>query len=602
MFFCIFFDNTKFDEDKMRIKELIIILIISVVSYSQTVNIKIIETSDVHGAIYPYNFTTQKEAGGSLARVQTYLNIEKNKSDQQVILLDNGDILQGTPAVYYFNFEKPEREHLYARVMNYMKYDAGTVGNHDIETGHSVYDRFRKEISFPWLAANALDTVNNTTYFKPYTVLEKKGVKIAVLGLITPGIPNWLPYNIWKGIEFEDKIQIAKEWVPKILAEEKPDILVGLFHAGVDYTYGNVTADSYRNENATKLIAEQVPGFDIIFVGHDHKTWNFKVRNSKGKDVLILGPTSGARNITAANIILKKNENTSGWEKEISGEIIDMKAYQPDPDFINEFSPEFDEIKSYVSREIGELTSPLDSRKTLFGDSEFSDLIHTVQLDLTGADISFTAPLSLNSVLNKGPLYIKDMFDLYRYENLLYSMKMTGKEIDGFMEYSYSLWFNEMNSSDDHLLMFATNDDGSLMWSERSGTPLLKNRYYNFDSAEGIEYTVDLTKPAGNKVDIHKFTNNKPFCEDSVYTVAINSYRGNGGGGHLTEGAGIPKDSLSDRIIYSTEKDLRFYLMKWIEKKKTIIPQTNNNWNVVPTDWYNSAKEGDYNLLYGSKD
>ncbi len=274
---------------------------------AQTVNIKIIETSDVHGAIYPYNFTENRESNNSLSQVHSYVEQERAKENQEVILIDNGDILQGDPAVYYYNFEKTDTTHLLARVMNYMKYDVATVGNHDIETGHPVYDKFSDELNFPWLAANAINTETNEPYFPPYYVTVKNGVKIAVLGLITPGIPNWLPKNIWSGMEFQDMILTAKKWVAIIKEKENPDVLIGLFHAGTDFTYDNQTADSPRNENASQLVAEQVPGFDIVFVGHDHHEWNYKVANSNGDSVLILGPASRANSITIATVNLSYN-------------------------------------------------------------------------------------------------------------------------------------------------------------------------------------------------------------------------------------------------------------------------------------------------------
>ena len=299
----------------MKLKYLITFFLFVVSTFAQTVNIKIIETSDVHGAIYPYNFTESKTSNNSLAQVYTYVENERADKSQEVILLDNGDILQGDPSVYYYNFENIDTTHLLARVMNFMKYDAATVGNHDIETGHPVYDKFNNELNFPWLAANAINTETGETYFPPYSIIIKEGVKIAVLGMITPGIPNWLPKNIWSGIEFEDKILTAKKWVPIIKEKENPDLLIGLFHAGVDYSYDNQTADSPRNENASQLIAEQVPGFDVVFVGHDHHEWNFKVADENGDSVLILGPASRANSITVANVNLEFDVENKIWIK-----------------------------------------------------------------------------------------------------------------------------------------------------------------------------------------------------------------------------------------------------------------------------------------------
>jgi 2',3'-cyclic-nucleotide 2'-phosphodiesterase/3'-nucleotidase len=583
----------------MNLKYLVIIFIVAVSTFAQTVNLKIIETSDVHGAIYPYNFTADKPSNNSLAQVYTYVENERAKANQSIILLDNGDILQGDPAVYYYNFEKTDTTHLLARVMNYMKYDAATVGNHDIETGHPVYDKFNNELNFPWMAANAINTETAETYFTPYSIIIKDGIKIAIMGMITPGIPNWLPKNIWSGIEFEDKILTAKKWVPIIKEKENPDLLIGLFHAGVDYSYDNQSADSPRNENASRLIAEQVPGFNVVFVGHDHHEWNFKVADTKGDSVLILGPASRANSVTVANVNLEFDPKNNTWNKNIDGEIINVKEISPDEKFLKTFSQEFDEVKKYVSRPIGEFTETVSAKNSLFGNSSFVDLIHKIQLELTGADISFTAPLSIHSEISKGDVYVRDMFDLYRYENLLYTMELSGQEVLDYLEYSYAAWFNTMKTEDDHLLKFKKDENGDLILSKRSNAPMLDNRYYNFDSAEGIKYIVDVTKPAGNRITITEMDNGTPFDKTKIYKVAVNSYRGNGGGGHLVKGAGIPKEELTQRVIGSTEKDLRYYMMKWIEEQKIVMPDENMNWEIIPVDFAEVAKKRDYNLMFG---
>lgn len=580
----------------------IIVLFTSLtVSFSQTVNVKIIETSDVHGAIFPYDLKENKARNSSLARVTTYVNEQRADTNQIVFLLDNGDILQGDPTVYYYNFEKTDTIHLYADVMNYMKYDAGTVGNHDIETGHDVYDRFDKEIDFPWLAANAINTTTDKPYFKPYTTIERGGVKIAVLGLITPAIPQWLPEKIWSGMRFDDMVETAQKWVKKIRETEQPDLMIGLFHAGVDYTYNDENENTYKNENASKLIAEKVDGFDLILVGHDHAGWNFKTKNFSGKDVLVLGTTSGARNVAVANYVLQYDKICMTYNKnEITGELVDMKNYPPDPAFMKKYKNNLEEVRAYVSRPVGEFTETISSRDALFGPSKFVDLIHHIQLDLTGADISFSSPLSYSASIEKGTVYVRDMFDLYRYENLLYTMELTGKEIKDYLEFSYGNWFNQMKSKADHLLKFKIDENGNVKYSERSNSPELEERYYNYESAAGINYVVDVTKPVGSRVRIESLSNGDKFDLNKPYRVAINSYRGNGGGGHLTRGAKIPQEDLSERVINSTEKDLRYYLMKWIEKEGIVTPKLIGNWRIIPEDYWNAGKEKDYQLIFNN--
>ncbi len=583
----------------IRLVFFVLFQIIGTISFAQTINVKIIETSDVHGAIFPYSLKDNKEINSSLARVSTYVNQQRADTNQIVFLVDNGDILQGNPAVYYYNFEKTDTVNLYADVMNYMKYDAGTVGNHDIETGHDVYDKFDKELNFPWLAANAINTETNQSYFKPYTTIEKGGVKIAILGLITPAIPQWLPEKIWSGMRFDDMIETAQKWVKKIRETEQPDLMIGLFHSGVDYTYNSENENTYKNENASRLVAEKVDGFDLIFVGHDHAGWNFKTKSPSGKEVLILGTTASAQNVAVANYTLKYDKMCMIYDKKsITGELVDMKDYAIDMSFVNQFSKNLDAIRNYISQPVGEFTEMISSRDAMFGPSKFVDLIHTVQLELTDADVSFTAPLSFNTKIDAGKLFARDMFDLYRYENFLYTMELSGQEIKDYLEFSYGNWMNIMKDENDHLLKFKLDETGNLVYSERSKSPELEERFYNFDSAAGIEYVVDVTKPIGERITIINFSNGNAFDLATKYKVAVNSYRGNGGGGHLIRGAKIPQEELSKRVINSTEKDLRFYLMKWIEKEKIVSPKLIGNWKVIPENFWQAGKQKDYQILF----
>ena len=563
---------------------------------AQTVKLKLIETSDVHGALFPWDFKNDKAASASLAQVYSYVEEQRANESQEIILLDNGDILQGQPLVYYSNFEKTGTEHICARVMNYMNYDAATIGNHDIEAGHEVYDKLEKEFVFPWMAANALSTKTGEPYFKPYTIINRKGVKIAILGLITPGIPMWLPEKIWSGIDFQDMVLSAKHWVEIIEKEERPDVLIGLLHAGVDATYGGQTKDMQRNENASQLVAEQVPGFDVVFVGHDHQSWNYWVNNAIGEKVLILGTKGSAQTATEATIVLNKNKETGRWEKEVTGNVIDIEKYKPNLAFMSEFDSEIKEVKRYVAKPIGQFMEAVSTQESFFGNSAFIDLIHRIQLDLTQADVSFAAPLSFNAEINKGEVYVRDMFNLYKYENLLYTMRLTGQEIKDYLEYSYGQWFNQMMSVEDHLLNFKRDESGDILLV--NGNPQLAGSYYNFSSAAGINYTVDITKAEGDKITISSMSDGKGFDLNKTYTVALNSYRGNGGGGHLTLGAKIPADEVSARIINSTQKDLRYYLMKWIEKESIVSPQALGNWSVIPMEWWKKGKEKDMEILF----
>ena len=554
---------------------------------TKTIRLKVIETSDVHGHFFPYDFMEQKPLKGTLVRANTYINSQRSIYGDNLLLIDNGDILQGQPCVYWSNYVMPEDENLAASVINYMRYDAETVGNHDIEPGHKVYDKWIREVRCPLLGANIVkeECKNGNA-----SVHYKDGVKICIIGLLTPTIPSWLNHSIWKGIEFEEMVSCARKWVKYIQDYEKPDLLFGLFHSGLD---GGIVTDNCA-ENATADVAREVPGFDVIFFGHDHQVHKEWIVNKNGQNVLCIDPSCYVKNVAEAEIELTYT-NGKLSKKVIEGHIVNVLDEEVDTDMLNHFQPQIDAVKSYVSQKIGRFESPIYTRESFFGNSAFTDLIHNLQLQITNADISFNAPLSFNTTINAGDVTMADMFKLYRFENLLFVLRMTGEEIRKHLEYSYDMWTNTMKSPEDHALRL---NDNSKDDQQRTGF-----QYYtfNFDSACGIDYEVDLTKPDGEKVKILRFTNGVPFDEKKWYKVAMNSYRANGGGELLTLGAGIPQDSLYNRVIFHTDRDQRYYLTNEIKRMGVINPKPNNNWKFVPENWVKPALERDRQQLFGNK-
>ena len=569
---------------------------------TKTVKLKVIETSDVHGHFFPWDFMEKKPLKGTLARANTYITKQRKKYGDRLLLIDNGDILQGQPCIYWSNYVMPKDENLAAQVINYMKYDAETVGNHDIEPGHDVYDKWIREVRCPLLGANivkkeqpAKESLNGRPAevyngLRPYSVHYIDGVKIVIIGMLTPSIPNWLNESIWKGMEFEEMVGCAKKWIKYVKEYEQPDLIFGLFHSGLE---GGIV-DQRGEENATASVAHEVPGFDIIFFGHDHQVHNTWVKNKEGKDVLIIDPSCYVRNVAEAEIELTYT-NGHLTKKDIKGEIVSVLDEAVDEQMVSHFQPQIDQVKKYVERRIGRFEHPIYTRESFFGNSAFTDLIHNLQMQITKADISFNAPLSFNTVIEAGDVTQADMFKLYRFENLLFMLRMTGEEIRKHLEYSYDMWTNTMKSPDDHALLL---NDASTEDQQRTGF-----QYYtfNFDSACGIDYEVDLTKPNGQKVRILQMSNGEPFDEKKWYRVVMNSYRANGGGELLTLGAGIPKDSLESRVLYQTFRDQRHFLTEEIESMGTVNPQPNHNWRFVPEEWVKPALKRDSLLLFGRK-
>jgi len=572
----------------------VIILLISC-SVRPEQKIVILATTDVHGVILPYDFIEKRDLNASLAHISAYVK-KTRMENKTLLLLDGGDNLQGQPEVYYYNFIDTLSPHINAEAMNFLGYDACTAGNHDIEAGHSVYDRIVKEYDFPMLAANAIDKMTGEPYFRPYAIIERNGLRIAVFGLITPAVPTWLPPELYSGIEFRDMVETAKLWMP-VMRKEKPDLIVGLFHSGWDERdlEDNDPGSSYENGSAS--VAWEVPGFDIIFNGHDHSVVNRKFVNSSGDTVLALDGGSRSEKIARADVVFFPGRSGSTRGKSITGDIVNVDHFRADPAFTKEFAEQEKLINNYVNKVIATSEGDISSRDSYFGSSAFVDMIHKIQLEITGADISFAAPLSFDVKISSGPVTVGDMFKLYRFENMLYTMSMTGEEIRKYLEFSYADWLNTMKGPNDMLLKFRLDKTGKPALT--NGKAWLKNLPYNFDSAAGIDYVVDASKPEGERVLIKTFSNGDPFGKNETYSVAVNSYRGNGGGGHFTDGAGIKKEDLVNRLISSTEKDLRYYILKSLESEEVIKPQALNNWKIIPAEWVAKAKLREYRLLFG---
>ena len=535
---------------------ILFLLLIAIGVNAKTVNIKILETTDVHGAFFP-----------NMGKVCTYVEQQRKLYGDNLILLDAGDILQGEPCSYYYNYVNVEEENLASKVINFMKYDAQTFGNHDVETGHAVYDKWTNEVKCPSLGANIIDKSTGKPYAQPYIVLKRNGIKIAILGMLTPAIPNWLDEEKWQGLYFEDIKTSCKKWIKIIREKEKPDFIIGLFHSGLN---GGIERDGYC-ENASEAVAYEVDGFDAIMFGHDHQKYCQMIKNNYGKDVWLLNSANKAYRVAELSIVVK------GKKKTLVGTLHDIGNETPSSTYNEYFASDMQKIQDFMDEPIGTFEDEMATKDAFFGNSKYIDFIHKFQLDFTKADISINAPLVYNKVIRKGTVTRKDMFSLYVFENTLNVVRMTGKEIKGHLEYSYDKWVNTMTSADDEIFVLKGKS--------------FKNRTYNFDSAAGIIYNVDVTKPYGQKVQILSMSDGTPFDENKTYRVAMNSYRANGGGELLTKGAGIAKDEIEKRVEYTSELDLRHYLTEYIKEHKTIKLEPGNNWKFIPSEITQPALE-----------
>ncbi len=558
---------------------------------AKNVEFSIVETSDVHGNYFPYDFINAKPGEGSLSRISTYVKqLRQNKGSHRVLLVDNGDILQGQPSAYYYNYVDTTGTHLCARMLNDMGYLCAALGNHDVETGHAVYDKWMDECGFAVLGANVYKRSEQRPYLTAYVQEEVDGVRIAVLGLITPTIPQWLPERLWSDLDFKDATETAKRIVPKMRRAAKADVVVVVIHSGV----GPEHSQSRMLDHCAYQIAEQVPDVDVVFCGHDHRVVNREILNdSTQQKVLVLNPGANAMRVAQADFTLGLDAKGKVVKKQIKGKVVDIKEQTPDQEFLNKFQKDFEAVKQYTSQVVGYNKTNLDTRESFFGPSPFVDYIHSIQLAATGADISFAAPLSFDAAIPAGPIKMADLFNLYKYENQLLVLQLSGQEIKRYLEESYSIWTNQMQSPADHILLFRPDFEKALEPWQR-----LQHSSYNFDSAAGLNYTVDVRKPKGEKVTILSMADGTAFDLQKKYRVAVNSYRANGGGGLLTKGAGIPLEKLKSRVLWTSDREMREYLRRDIARQSEINPHSINNWKFIPEDWVQQAATRDANILF----
>lgn len=556
---------------------------IVVASQNEQVRIKLYHTADTHGSFFPVSLTDRDKTVSSFAQASSYLKSAREKYGDNLLLMDGGDLLQGQPSTYYYNFVDTVSTHLCAGIMNYLKYDVAVMGNHDIEPGKEVYNRWISQCDFPVLGGNVLKE-DGTPNFPPFHIFEKQGVKIAVVGLITQAVPNWLPKHLWAGLSFVNLEKAAAQVVSYLKEVEQPDIIVGLFHSGVK-SFDSVGI----KENVGLDVARYIPGFDVIFCGHDHTCFNETITNIAGKPVLVIDPGAGINYISNVTLDVWKKDGKV-VQKEVAGQLDRLFDEKPDAEYMSSFSDAYATLVDFVDQEVGEFTAPVYARDALFGPSPFMDMLHGVQLDLSGADISLAAPLVYDAEISAGKVYVRDLFNLYKYENMLYVMELSGREVRDALEYSYSLWCNRMTSEEDPFLILINN---------KKGHHSFVNPYFSYDSAAGICYTVDLTQPIGSRVAITSMVDGSPFDEAKIYKVALSSYQGSGGGGILTTGSGIPMDELDERIVCTSNKDLRYYLAERIKQRKVVSPQTLNNWRFVQEEWVKKAMEREMKLLFG---
>lgn len=548
---------------------------------------QLLTTNDVHGHYFDASYVSD-EVSPALTNVSWYVDsIRTAVGKENVILIDAGDCLQGDNAAYYYNYIDTESEHLFGRMVEYVGYDAVVVGNHDIETGHAVYDRLVKEMDVPFLAANAVRTDNGKPYFQEYVTLKRHGLKITIIGFTNPNIKAWLSPLLWSGMTFESLVPFAQEAVDRIVAKEKSDIVIVATHAGTG------RGDGSALESQGLELLNSLKGVDFVLTAHDHRPTTID-----NETIALINAGSHCRNLGKGTITVKV-ENGKVVSKTIDAELLPVDAQNVDTEMKDMFDAEYQAVKDFTLMEVGELKEDLRTSDAYRGMSDYLNLLHTLSLSCEPAQISFAAPLTFNGEVKAGTILYNDLFTIYPYENQLFVVKMTGKEIKDYLEYSYDAWINTVSSPNENLLKIQNRPDprnGTDRWS-------FKGTAYNFDSAGGVNYTVDVTKQKGERINITTLADGSLFDMAMEYNVAMTSYRASGGGDIMRKGAGIDTDRIGDRVV-EYHPEIRNILYDYLKENGSIDPAVIGNpnvigsWKFVPETIAEKALDRDMALLF----
>lgn len=555
-------------------------------------DVVILYTTDVHGYVLPYDFTKQRPSEASLANASTIIKEVREEYGRDMLLFDAGDLYQGTPSMYYYNYHSVDEMHLATRVVNYLQYDGLVVGNHDLEAGEDIYlNRVSRQLEPVWLGANAVDTRTGRGMFRPYKIYERHGFKIAVLGLITPETGEQLPKNLTPHLSFKLMTEYAKRWVEEIKANENPDYIVAITHAGIkDFEIVNKT-DTIKD--GINTLVNNVRGIDLLLFGHDHGVYEGSLVNQWGDSVRLLQPSHNGTEIGRVDIHFDRKDDVVVCTT--STQRINLADCPVDEDYMKTFGGAIDTINNFLDSPLGYLDEDFDMEGTLYRQTNAMDFIHHIQLDATGADISFASALSSFKTIPSGPITLRTLFSLYRYDNQIHKIWMTGADIKKFLEYGYDRQFGVMKSADSHLLAFKYDDKGNITYG-RFGPDLVVPQY-NYTSAAGINYEIDVRKPLGNRVNIISLADGSPFNLNQQYTVAISSYQAAGGGGFITRGLGWSEDDIAYHTLSESSKNIIFLITSYIQRLQHVTTHPNGKWRTIPSDWSENNGPKDAALL-----
>lgn len=554
-----------------------------------TAELTLLATTDVHGNVLNWDYFANRpypegeELG--LARASTLINgVREDKGSDSVLLVDNGDTIQGTPLAYYYAKQEPITEtgqvHPLAKTYNHLGYDAQVVGNHEFNYGLDLLAKYKDQVDFPLLGANVIDDDDNSTHLDPYTLVKKsvdgQEITVGVLGVTTPGSRIWDKNNLSGKVHFDDPVETAKKYVPE-MKDKGADVVVVLSHSGKD-PQGQTWDPSQLQENVSTSVAK-VPGVDVLVAGHTHRNVPSEVvTRSDGSKVLITQPNYWARSVSEVGLPIDLDTGHVDWagaEPEAKP-LVTQGDVADDPEIEDLVKSQHEKTIDYVNTKIGSVKTTLSAKTSYYEDTAILDFIshvqsETVESALAGTEyedlpvISQASPFSRTAEFPAGDITIRDVAGLYVFDNTLGGVKINGAQLRKYLEYS-ARYFKQTEEGAEF-----DPAEGTNAVDEGTGAPIPD---YNFDALSGIDYDINVSKPVGERIENLTDANGQPVDDEDDFVLAINNYRQSGGGDY-------PVGDLEE--VYNEQLEIRQTLIDWVEKQQIVDEKDffDPNWQVV---------------------
>ncbi len=415
--------------------------------------ITLLQTSDVHGHIYPFDYFRNQPADIGLARIATWVETVRAEG-HPVLLLDAGDTIQGSALAYYHHRHNPVPPEPTMKVMSHMGFDAMTVGNHEFNFGLKAIDKSVREAGFPWLSANIINDGDGTPYFQPYIVKELEGIRVGILGLTTPNIPNWETPEHYTGLGFLGTVETARRYVPLLREKEKVDTVIVLTHQGLERDLETLRSNETEHENQVFRLLTEVPGIDVVLMGHSHRD----VEPRELEDVVICEPGGWGEALCRIDLFFEKDPSGDVRLARWSGELLRAADVEEQQEVLDVARSYHEQTMAYINSVIGEAAETVSAENARFRDTPLMDLLQEVMLAESGADLSLAALLPRTFVgLPAGPITVQQILSFYIYDNTLVVLEVTGRDIKEALEQAARYYEEASLDPEGGRLQIATN-------------------------------------------------------------------------------------------------------------------------------------------------